>query len=119
MKRFFPFIILFFVFVFLPISASAAEIDNRFGLDIMDYSTVNNSGSNFFSFSNTKTINIDIPNSYYTTYVEVIYNVTGGAAPTLVQNKWNTTLNNLTVESIGRGYYRAYGTVRVSTYYSL
>lgn len=119
MKRFLPFLMLFFVFVFLPISASAAEIDNRFGLDIMDYSTVNNSGSNFFSFSNTKTINIDIPNSYYTTYVEVIYNVTGGAVPTSVQNKWSTTLNNLTVENIGRGYYRAYGTVRVSTYYSL
>ena len=119
MKRFLPFLMLFFVFVFLPISASAAENENTYGLNIMDYSTVNNSGSNFFSFQNTKQINIDIPGSYYTTYVDIVYCVSGGAAPTLVQNKWNTTLNNLTIQSIGRGYYRAYGTVRVSTYYSL
>lgn len=119
MRKFFSLFLLLFVMILLPISASASEIDNRFGLDLMDYSTVNNSGSNFFSFTNTKTINIDIPNSYYTTYVEVIYNVSGGAAPTSVQSKWNSTLNSLTIENIGRGYYRAYGTVRVSTYYSL
>lgn len=124
MKRALPFLLILALICmqlpyFLAVPAQAATTENDFGMDLIDYSTVNDSGSNFFSFTDTKTINIDIPNSYYTTYVDVVFNVTGGPVPTSVQSKWGSTYNDLTILSIGRGYYRAFGNVRVSTYYSL
>lgn len=121
MKRFLSIFACFLIFVLtllpsLSHPVVAAENTNLFGIDLIDYSTANNSGSNYFTVNNSYSVIYDVPNEYFTKSIDVIFNVTYGPVPTSVQNKWGNNLYNLTILPIGNGFYRAYGAVRDITY---
>lgn len=95
------------------VPAHADEIYNPW-TDILDLTTVNNSGTNYFAFNKTTTINIDAGYESIVSYIDMVW-YCGYGAPDSVHlwrsNNANQRLS-LTIKRIGSSnFYRIYGNV--------
>lgn len=98
-----------------PVQASSIDAVPSNYIDLLDYYTVRNSGSNFFSFSGSADNFIDLPSSFYSNYVDILFSVNGPALSAF-EIYWNSSKYNLNIESCGNGFYRAYGAIRIDSY---
>lgn len=108
------------VFSFAP-NASATEIDNTYGLELLDYGTVNDSGSNtiIIPSSGALMIYVPMPTSYYCRYVEVVFSLPSdyGTYPEIETVRTDVNARyDLEVMHIGDRYYRAYGRISGNSY---
>lgn len=100
----------------LAVPVSAAESDDGTWVELLSQATVNNSGSNYFSYTTSKTITVSTPSNMRICAVDMLISYTAGTLPTKVEfyngNGWAV----LTVREIGPGLARVYGTVRATFY---
>lgn len=89
-------------------TVNAAE-DNL--VELLEYGTVNNSGSNMFQFSTSVTVEIDVPMYTNLRYIDVTFMAHDGVAPTAVYVYYNGNNQGLTVKQISQDVYRAYGNI--------
>lgn len=95
------------------VPAHASEIYNPW-TDILDLTTVNNSGTNYFAFNNSTTINIDAGYESIVSYIDMVWYCGYGAPDSIML--WRSTGSSsrlaLTIKRIGSSnFYRVYGNV--------
>lgn len=112
MKRFFALAIAFLVAFSTVLPASAAE--GNF-IELLEYSTVDDSGSNMFYFTTSRTVTLDVPMYTPLKYVDLLFTASDYTAPSSVRISYNGAYTDLTVKAVTSNIYRAYGTI--SGYY--
>lgn len=118
MKRFISLACVALILVtILSVPVQAAEVSNNGPwVDLLDFSTINDSGSNFLMFTDSTTFTIKTPEDMPCLYVDIILYIASGAVPTSFQVHWLDNRYELNIESIGNGYYRIYGSMRYDIY---
>lgn len=112
------------VFSSLFVTASATEISNDDWFNVLDYSTLNDSGDNFTSIKGTSDLNYAIPGEMMISYVDVVI-FTGGLPITSaylqdIAQGYKSELKILQINDVsGKYVYRLYGAVRSAMYRSL
>lgn len=103
----------------IVVPARADEIDNTATtVDVLKYSTANNSGRNTFTFTGTYKVTYTLPESMYVAYVDMLLQTDGSSARPTEVLAGRGTLGSLTILQITGGLYRVYGTfpVRMTNY---
>ena len=113
MKRILSFFLGAALIVTLAVPVSADELYNPW-TDLMDLTTVNGSGTNYFAFNNSTTINIDAGYESVVGYIDMVW-FCGYGAPDSIYLWRNNSPNArlpLTIKRIGTSnFYRVYGNV--------
>ncbi len=91
----------------LPVAAAA---DNDDMIELLEYTTVNDSGTNMFSFTTESTIELDVPQYSRLRYIDILFTTSNSVVPTSVSIRYNGIYTKLTIQTISAGTYRAYGT---------
>lgn len=108
MKRFTRYVslILVLVIVFL-VPVSADDLDNTGSwINVLDYATLNNSGSNYITFSNSITVSFDTDIKSIVRFVDIVVNTAGADISSASING-----NSLTVVGLDSQVFRIYGSV--------
>lgn len=92
----------------LPVTAQAAGNESAW-VELLEFSTVNNTGSNLFKITTTGTISIDTPQYMRCTKVDMLITYPSGYAPTSVKLRYNGTLYPLTMEIVDSTTARVFG----------
>ena len=116
MKRFLC-LLLVLVLVFSCVLTVSANQDGNW-LQVLGYSTVNDSGSNYFVVNKTATISLKLPSRTYGVWVDMLVN-TSDMDITSVDSIWSGSYTPLTVSKISDGLHRVYGRLSYHTYTSL
>lgn len=101
----------------LAAPASAAE-DSGNWLQVLGYSTVNDSGSNYFVVNKSATISLKLPTRTYGVWVDMLVN-TSDMDITSVESIWSGSYTKLTVSKISNGLFRVFGRLSYHTYTEL
>lgn len=117
MKRLFALALVLCLVFTAVIPASAAESDGNW-LQVLGYSTVNDSGSNYFVVNKTATITLALPTRTYGVWVDMLVN-TSDMDITSVDSIYSGSYTALTVKKISDGLHRVYGRLSYHTYSSL
>lgn len=97
-----------------PVTAQAAG-DSAW-LELLEFSTVNSSGSNWFQYTSTATISIPTPYSMRCTKVDMLITYPENTAPTKVEVYYNGTYYNLEMRRIDSNTSRVFGTIQNNFY---
>lgn len=113
MKRFLSFFLGAALIVVLAVPVSADELYNPW-TDLMDLTTVNGSGTNYFAFNKSTTINIDAGYESIVSYIDMVWYCGYGAPDSIYL--WRSANSSqrlaLTIKRIGTSnFYRVYGNV--------
>lgn len=99
-------LILVLVTVFL-VPVSASEVDNTGSwTNVLDYATLNDSGSNYINFSNTTTVRFDTKQQRLVRFIDIVVNTAGADITSASVNG-----NQLTVLPLDSQVFRVYGQV--------
>lgn len=114
MRRFIIFILVCSVSLFSVIPANATSISCLYNL--LDYSTLSDSGGNQTTLSNSKVISYTMPGSSVLYYVDVLFTFNNGTLGTVNIGPNSSTEFSLTVENVSDRLYRAYGSLPTRVY---
>lgn len=116
MSRIIPFFLVLVVCITCLVSPVSAVTGSNFH-DLLDYSSVNDSGDNYFSFTNSGTIYFDVPSKAVYRYVDMLVTF-NGAIPTSVSVGPSASSTNfeLTLQKVSGRLYRVYGDLDSKTY---
>lgn len=106
------------LFMSLAVPARADEVSENLFLDVLQYSTVDDLGNNYFSFSQERVISYTLPQKAIFSYVDMVISFSG-AAPTYVGAGRNGEYTALTILKISDRLYRVYGPIDNSAYSTL
>lgn len=100
----------------VPVTAKAAETDGLYNpwTDILDLTTVNGAGTNYFAFNKSTTINIDAGYESVVSYIDMVWFCGYGAPDSIYlwRNSQQSARLPLTIKRIGTSnFYRVYGNV--------
>lgn len=95
----------------LAVPTYAADFDNDFDLQVLDYATANGGTSNSFSFTGSRTVTYQLPDYFNFRYVDLLFVITSGVPTVSISGGSSSASNNLTVVKVGQYLYRAYGYV--------
>ena len=112
-RKLFALLVALVVTVGAVVPAHADEIYNPW-TDILDLTTVNNSGTNYFAFNKTTTINIDAGYESIVSYIDMVWYCGYGAPDSVYLWRSNNASQRiaLTIKRIGSSnFYRIYGNV--------
>lgn len=84
--------------------------------ELLEYSTVNNSGSNWFRYSSTATVSIPTPYSMRLTKIDMLITYPDNTAPTKVEVFYNGTYYPLEMRRIDANTSRVYGSIQNNFY---
>lgn len=94
------------------VPARADEIDNALGVvDVLQYSTANDSGRNTFTFTGSYNVRYTFPESMYVTYVDMLVSTDSVTSRPAEVLGGRGTLGSLTILQVTSGLYRVYGEV--------
>ena len=113
MKRLFSLVLALALISVLPLPVSADELYNPW-TDILDLTTVNNAGTNYFAFNKSTTINIDAGYESVVSYIDMVWFCGYGAPDSIYlwRNNSSSARLPLTIKRIGTSnFYRVYGNV--------
>lgn len=116
MKKVLSLVLVIALFFVMACPVSAEEDGNW--LQVLGYSTVNDSGSNYFVVNKSATISLKLPTRTYGVWVDMLVN-TSDMDITSVESIYNSTYTQLTVSKISNGLHRVYGRLSYHTYTSL
>ena len=98
----------------LAVPVSAAE--ETAWTELLEYSTVNNSGSNWFRYTSTTTVSVPTPYSMRLTKIDLLITYPSGTAPTKVEVTYNGTYYPLEILIIDNNTARVYGSIQQNFY---
>lgn len=98
------------------VKVSAEENGNW--LQVLTYSTVNDSGSNYFVVNKSATISLQLPTRTYGVWVDMLVN-TSDMDITSVESIWSGSYTKLTTSKISNGLFRVFGRLSYHTYTEL
>lgn len=113
MKRFITVPVALLLALVLVVPVSADELYNPW-TDLMDLTTVNGSGSNYFAFYKSTTINIDAGYESVVSYIDMVWFCGYGAPDSIYLWRSNSSSGRLplTIKRLGTSnFYRVYGNV--------
>lgn len=113
MKRFITVPVALLLALVLAVPVSADELYNPW-TDLMDLTTVNGSGTNYFAFNKSTTINIDAGYESVVSYIDMVWFCGYGAPDSIYlwRNNSSSTRLPLTIKRLGTSnFYRVYGNV--------
>ena len=116
MKRFLCLLLVLVLVFSCALTVSAEQDGNWF--QVLGYSTINDSGSNYFVVNKTATISLKLPSRTYGVWVDMLVN-TSDMDITSVDSIWSGSYTPLTVSKISDGLHRVYGRLSYHTYNSL
>lgn len=90
-----------------PVSASDLVFSNM--VQLLDYGTANNSGSNYISFSGSAVTRYSVPAATDYNYVDMLVYCAGAAPTSISVGGYDSALHNLTILRVSGDYYRVYG----------
>lgn len=99
----------------MAVPASAAEDSNW--IELLETTTVNDSGVNWFSYSTSATISIPTPRQMRVVAVDMLLSYTNGTAPDSVEFISGGYITKLTVSQLTNGMARVYGVI-TNTFYT-
>lgn len=102
------FILLVFFIVLFAVPVSAAEANDNNFVNVLDYSSFDSDGDNFFSVNGTKEMIVSLPAYDYVRYVDLLVLTSGGSFD-VTAGVGTYAQESLTVEQINNNYYRVYG----------
>lgn len=85
---------------------------------VLTYSTVNDSGSNYFVVNKSATISLKLPTRTYGVWVDMLVN-TSDMDISSVESIWSGTYTKLTTSKISNGLFRVFGRLSYHTYTEL
>lgn len=100
----------------VPVTAQAAESNESAWYELLEYSTVNDSGSNWFRYSSTATVSIPTPYSMRLTKIDMLITYPNNTAPTNVEVFYNGTYYPLEMRRIDANTSRVYGSIQNNFY---
>ena len=114
MKRIIPFLFVFVLCIICLVSPVSAASESTM-YELLDYSTLNDTGSNFVDFAGSKSVVYSIPNRAVIRYVDMIISMVGPVSTVSVGPN-SSNLTELTVEHIDGRLYRVYGPLPSKVY---
>lgn len=114
MKRVLPFLLA--LVVILASASPVAAAEDSAWVELLEYSTVNDSGLNWFKYSSTATFSIPTPYSMRLTKIDMLITYPANTAPTAVDVYYNGTYYSLTMRRIDECTSRVYGTIAQNWY---
>lgn len=103
--------------IVLAVPVMAADEDGNW-LQVLSYSTVNNSGANYFVVNKSATISLELPSRTYGVWVDMLVNTSDMDIST-VYSIWQGSYTKLTVSKIDDGLHRVFGRLSYHTYTQL
>ena len=95
---------------FLAVPSYAAEFDNDMWMNVLEYSTVNDSGGNYFSCNTTGSAVFNVTPGTTINYIDMLLKITGGAPSSVtISSVAGSNPVELNIISVGNGLYRVYG----------
>ena len=101
--------------IVLAVPVMAADDDSAW-VELLEYSTVNNSGANWFRYTSTATVSIPTPQSMRLCKVDMLITYPANTAPTKVEVSYNGTYYALEMRRIDETTSRVFGTVQNNFY---
>lgn len=98
----------------VPVTAQAAEDSAWY--ELLEFSTVNDSGCNWFRYSTTATVSIPTPYSMRLTKIDMLITYPDNTAPTNVEVFYNGTYYPLEMRRIDANTSRVYGAIQNNFY---
>ena len=115
MKRIIPcllVLVLCITCLVFPASAATGEIM----YDLLDYSTLNDSGSNYVKFTQSSLVSYDVTEPVIFRYIDMTISMVGALSDVYVGNS-SSNMHQLTAEQISGSLYRVYGSIPSMTFY--
>lgn len=94
-----------------PASAATGEIM----YDLLDYSTMNDSGSNYVKFTQSSLVSYAVTDPVIFRYIDMTISMVGAVSDVYVGNS-STNMHQLTAEQISGSLYRVYGSIPSMTF---
>lgn len=116
MKRILSFFLGAALIVALAVPASAEDSDNW--TQVLNFSTVNDSGSNYFVVNKSAIITLQLPMRTYGVWIDMLVS-TSDMDIKSVYSIWNSSYSALTVKKVDTGLFRVYGRMSYHTYTEL
>lgn len=116
-RRFLSFLVALVVLCSCMAATAHADTDDNW-TQVLSYSTVNNSGSNYFVVNKSATIILDLPARTYGVWVDMLVNTSDMDINT-VYSIWQGSYTKLTASKIADGLYRVFGRLSYHTYTQL
>lgn len=107
-KRIVPVILVLALCISCLVSPASAVSDSTM-YELLDYSSLNDSGSNYVSFIGSKSVEYDIPYVSIIRYVDMVISMVGAVSSVSVG--YDSVLKQLNVVQIGNDLYRVYGSI--------
>ncbi len=101
---------------FILVMAFPASASDTGLLELLEYTTVNDSGTNMLYFTTQSTITLDVPQYTRLRYIDMTFTMSDNTAPTAVAVRYNSAYTNLKIVTLGAGTYRAYGSLTAGYY---
>lgn len=98
------------LFLILAVAAPVSAVETNF-MELLEYSTVNYSGSNRFTFTDTRIVKLDVPMYTPLRYIDIIFMADDFVQPTSVSVVYGDIDHNLQVKWITGDIYRAFGKI--------
>lgn len=116
MKRLLTVAVALILAVAMALPVSADDDDNW--TQVLSYSTVNNSGSNYFVVNKTATVFLELPKRTYAVWIDMLVS-TSDMDLQSVSSIWSGTATALTCKKVDSGLFRVYGRLSYHTYTQL
>lgn len=95
----------------VAVPVSAAEVESQAYLDLLEYSTANNSGTNYFDFKTSTSVQYAIPFQGELDYIDLVVYCSGATPSSVYAGPAGDPFNSLSVTHINGSYYRVYGKI--------
>lgn len=116
MKRLLTVAVALILAVAMAVPVSADADDNW--TQVLSYSTVNNSGSNYFVVNQSSTVFLELPSRTYAVWIDMLVS-TSDMDLQSVSSIWNGSATALTCKKVETGLFRVYGRLSYHTYTQL
>lgn len=101
----------------MTVTAYAADNEGAW-IQVLEYSTINDSGSNYFVVKASQTISLPLPQRTYCVWIDMLVNTSDNPI-TSAYSLWNGNKTQLTVSKLGDKLCRIYGRMSYHTYEQL
>jgi len=103
----------------VPVTAQAAESNGSAWVELLEFTSLSDSGSNIFSFTTSGTMVFPLHQQMRIRRVDILISVPSGQQPSQMSVTANSQTFNLTISKISSELYRASGYVPNTTYTNL
>ena len=115
MKRILSLILGAALVVVLAVPVNASESGSAW-IELLEFSTVDNSGQNWFRYISSAVVSVPTPYSMRLAKIDMLITYPSGQIPSKVQVSYNDTFYNLTITAIDSTTARVYGKIQNNFY---